>query len=143
MPIAKVDHLPSWLLSRANARSHALVQGAFDEVQLRPVHSRTLLALDEHGALSQADLGRHLGLDRKDVAVTLDLLTDRRLVRRRPDPADGRRNVVSLTEAGRKLVPELDRILADVQDQILAPLSSRERATLTDILFKMSGSDAG
>jgi len=46
-------------------REHA----AFAEFALRPVHYRLMAALEEHGDLSQVALGRHLGLDRKDVAV--------------------------------------------------------------------------
>ncbi len=137
MPVTRVARQPSWLLSRANARAQALLQSAFADTGLRPVHYRTLAGVDEHGPLSQADLGRHTGLDRKDVALTLDLLTERGLVERSPDPTDARRNVVTLTDAGAALLPALDRLLAQVQREVLAPLSADERRTLTRLLARL------
>jgi MarR family transcriptional regulator, lower aerobic nicotinate degradation pathway regulator len=138
MPPAKLAGLPTWLLSRANARSQAVLTDAFAEFDLRPIHFRTLSTLGEYDALSQADLGRLLHLDRKDVAVTLHELEDRRLVDRSPDPADGRRNVVTLTDDGRDLLPRLERLVGDVQAQVLSPLTAAERTTLITILAKLS-----
>lgn len=139
--VRRVSVLPTWLLSRANARAQRLLQDAFAERALRPVHYRMLAALDEHGDLSQAELGRHLALDRKDVAVALDDLAERGLLRRRPDPADGRRNLVVLGDAGWALLPDLDLILARVQDDVLAPLSERQRATLVALLARLAPPD--
>jgi DNA-binding MarR family transcriptional regulator len=135
--VSSVDHLPTWLLSRANARAQALLVAAFAEFGLRPVHYRTLAALAEHGGLSQAGLAGHLLLDRKDVAVSLDLLGDRRLVLRAPDPADGRRNVVLLTGEGRRLLPRLERALAAVQREVVGPLTDEEAGVLVGLLAKL------
>lgn len=138
MPRPPLADLPTWLLSRANARSQALLADAFADLDLRPIHFRTLSTLGEYDALSQADLGRLLRLDRKDVAVTLGELEGRRLVGRSPDPSDGRRNVVTLTADGRELLPSLERIVDGVQDQVLSPLSAAERTELIAILAKLS-----
>lgn len=125
------------MLSRANARAQRILQDAFANMGLRPVHYRAIAALDEHGELSQAQLGRHLRLDRKDVAVAVDFLCSRDLVSRSPDPSDGRRNIIALTDAGTRLLPQLDRRLGEVQDQVLAPLSAREAKTLLSLLAKL------
>jgi len=138
MPPSKLAGLPTWLLSRANARSQALLADAFAELDLRPIHFRTLSTLGEYAALSQADLGRLLHLDRKDVAVTLHELEGRRLVGRSPDPTDGRRNVVTLTDDGRDLMPRLERIVDDVQTEMLSPLTAAEQAELTTLLTKLA-----
>jgi DNA-binding MarR family transcriptional regulator len=142
MPVSRVADLPTWMLSRANARAQGLLYEAFAEVGLRPVHYRAMAALDEHGDLSQAELGRHLGLDRKDVAVAVDFLSGRDLISRSPDPADARRKIVALTDAGRGLLPALNRALAEVQRQVLAPLSAREAKDLLRLLAKLGGTSA-
>jgi MarR family transcriptional regulator, lower aerobic nicotinate degradation pathway regulator len=142
VPVSRVAHQPTWLLSRANARAQAILYTAFAEEGVRPVHYRTLAALDEHGEMSQAELGRHLGLDRKDVAVALDHLAGRRLVSRRADPADGRRNVVTLTASGRRLLPRLDGVLGDVQERVLEPLSASERGVLVSLLARLADEGA-
>ncbi|MFF3517784.1 MarR family transcriptional regulator [Streptomyces sp. NPDC002573] len=45
-----------------------------------------MATLEEHGDLSQADIGRHLGLDRNDVNGILNRLEGADRIHRRPDP---------------------------------------------------------
>jgi DNA-binding MarR family transcriptional regulator len=68
-------------------------------------------------------------------------LAERGLVERAPDPLDGRRNVVSLTPAGRRHLRTLDRQLAGIQDDLLAALSPAERRTLVALLTRVVGAE--
>ena len=133
----RVAGQPTWLLSRANARAQGILLEAFAGAGVRGYHFRLLAALEQHGPSSQADLGRATGIDRSDVVAMLDDLTGWRLARRDPDPADRRRNVVSITDAGRSRLVELDAVLAGVQDAVLEPLSDRERTALLRLLRKL------
>lgn len=135
--LERIRRQPTWLLGRAQLQAHTLLQQAFVAAGSRPYHYRALAALDEHGAMSQADLGRRTGIDRSDVVATLNELAGQSLVRREPDPADGRRNIVKLTRKGRTELLRLDAVLADIQDQVLAPLTRSERATLVKLLEKL------
>lgn len=137
MPVTRVTSATTWLLGRANARAQRLLAEGFAAFGLRPLHYRALAALDEHGELSQAELGRHLALDRKDVTVALDSLAQRGLVERTPDAGDRRRNVVALTDAGRELLPQLDHALQSVQARVLEPLTGREASQLRATLAKL------
>ena len=66
--------LPSWLLSEAARRGHVLVTEGFAAEGLRKPHFTVLVALSELGPSSQAELGRRLWIDRKNmVAVINDL----------------------------------------------------------------------
>jgi DNA-binding MarR family transcriptional regulator len=76
-------------------------------------------------------------MDRSDVAATVNELAARGLVQRAPDPADRRRNVISITPAGTAHLQRLDELLADVQDELLAPLSPAERQQLTGLLNRI------
>ena len=93
------------------------------------------------GELSQAELGRHLTMDRKDVSVAVDLLGERRLVERRADPKDRRRAIVALTSEGRALLPRLHAALGAAQEAVVAPLTAREAAELTKLLAKLGAGD--
>src|SRR5215510_5867268 len=103
-PLDRVAGRATWRLSRANARAQSLLAAAFATEGLRGYHFRLLAALDQYGPSSQADLGRNTGIDRSDVVAALNELVDDGLAQRTPDPADGRRNVVTLTRRGRSTV---------------------------------------
>jgi MarR family transcriptional regulator, lower aerobic nicotinate degradation pathway regulator len=99
---------------------------------------RLLAALDQYGPASQADLGRHTGIDRSDVVATLNDLVSSGLARREPDKADRRRNIVTMTTRGARKLERLDEILHEVQDAVLAPLTPNERKTFVRLLAKLN-----
>jgi DNA-binding MarR family transcriptional regulator len=59
----------------------------------------TLEALS-HGSLRLSDLGKRLGIAPSTLTRNLKRLEERRLIRKEPDPADGRAQRVALTDAG-------------------------------------------
>jgi DNA-binding MarR family transcriptional regulator len=136
--LRRVAGRPTWLLSRANARSQRLLGDAFAAEGVRGYHFRLLAALDQYGAASQADLGRFTGIDRSDVVATLNDLVVRGFAERRPDPTDRRRNVVTLTRRGASTLERLDAVLDDVQEAMLEPLTANERRTLVRLLAKLT-----
>ena len=96
-----------------------------------------LAVLDEAGPISQAELGRRSNIDRSDIVADINELSERHLVERVPDHTDRRRNVVTLTASGRRHLRKLDKLLADVQDDLLAPLAPDEREHLVDLLSRV------
>jgi MarR family transcriptional regulator, lower aerobic nicotinate degradation pathway regulator len=136
--LERVAGRPTWLLSRANARAQGLLGDALASEGFRGYHFRLLAALDQYGASSQADLGRHTGIDRSDVVATLNDLVAGGLARREPDPVDRRRNIVKITRRGQTTLAHLDAVLDGVQDAVLAPLTEPERATVKRLLEKLS-----
>jgi MarR family transcriptional regulator, lower aerobic nicotinate degradation pathway regulator len=76
-------------------------------------------------------------MDRSDVVAALNDLASCGQVQRAPDPADHRRNVITITPAGTAHLQRLDGLLAGVQDELLAPLSSDERDQLTRLLSRV------
>ena len=136
--LRRVAGRPTWLLSRANARSQSLLAAAFAAEGLRGYDFRLLAALDQYGPSSQAELGRHTGIDRSDVVATVNDLVSNGLVLREPDPGDRRRNVVTITKRGARTLERLDAALDGVQDAVLAPLTSAERKTFVRLLAKLN-----
>jgi MarR family transcriptional regulator, lower aerobic nicotinate degradation pathway regulator len=136
--LQRVAGRPTWLLSRAQARAHNLLADAFAAEGVRGYHFRLLAALDQYGPASQADLGRHTGIDRSDVVATVNELVDRGFAVRKADRVDRRRNVVSITKRGAAALNRLDVVVDDVQAAVLAPLTPNERVTLVRLLTKLS-----
>ncbi|MEU7847678.1 MarR family transcriptional regulator [Micromonospora parva] len=128
---------PSWLLNQAAAHASRLISEGFAAHELRGYHYRLLAALAEGGPASQADLGRRCGIDRSDVVAAVNDLAGRGLVVRAPDPADRRRNVISLTDAGTDEAHRMTDTVGRVQDDLLAPLSTAERDQLTRLLTRL------
>ena len=128
---------PTWLISQVSARAHRLLTDRLAAVGARGYHYRLLAALAEFGPSSQASLGRRTRMDRSDVVAAVSELAAQGLVDRAADPADRRRNVVTLTPRGTARLERLDHVLADVQDELLAPLSGAERAELARLLTRL------
>jgi DNA-binding MarR family transcriptional regulator len=134
---ARLVARPTWLLTRAHARAHALLAAAFATAGVRGYDYRVLAALAEFGPASQASIGQAAGMDPSDVVATLNRVIAANAVARRQDPADRRRNVVSITDQGRALLERLDDVVAAVQDEVLAPIPPEERATFLDQLARL------
>ena len=136
-PPTRLAELPSWLISETSRQAHRLLTEKLAAAGSRGYDYRLLAALQEFGPASQARLGRRTGMDRSDVAAVLNDFADRGLAERSPDPADGRRNVITITPAGTAHLQRLDGLLADVQDELLAPLSPAEREQLISLLTRV------
>jgi MarR family transcriptional regulator, lower aerobic nicotinate degradation pathway regulator len=135
----RVKDRPTWLLSRAHARSLATLQAGFETGGngLRGYHYRLLAALEQWGPASQADLGRDTGIDRSDVTAALLQLERRGLVERRVDPDHKRRNIVTITAEGDDALRALDGVIERVQQDVLAPLTPAEQRQLVALLSRL------
>ena len=134
---ARLKAKSTWLISQVAARSHGLLTERLAAAGARGYHYRLLAALAEFGPSSQASLGRRTRMDRSDVVAAVGELAAEGLVERAADPADRRRNVVTLTPRGTARLERLDQVLAAVQDELLAPLSGAERAELARLLTRL------
>jgi DNA-binding MarR family transcriptional regulator len=134
---ARLTGKPTWLISQVSTLAHRLLTEKLATAGARGYHYRLLAALQEFGPASQASLGRRTSMDRSDVVAAINELASRGQVQRAPDPADHRRNVISITPAGATHLQRLDGLLADVQDELLAPLSPGERDQLTGLLSRV------
>jgi DNA-binding MarR family transcriptional regulator len=68
---------------------------------------RTALSqLDRTGPTTSSALAREAQITAQAMGATLNALRERGLVERRPDPRDGRRAVLSVTDAGRKALAD-------------------------------------
>jgi DNA-binding MarR family transcriptional regulator len=133
----RLRQLPSWLLTQNARIATRLVSHELDALGAHRRQFAVLAALEEFGPASQADLGRRCGIDRSDMVALVNDLSAADQVDRAPDPAGGRRNVVTITSTGRKRLRTLTTRLSRVQDELLAPLSARERTQLIDLLQRV------
>ncbi|WP_251095630.1 MarR family transcriptional regulator [Streptomyces sp. Caat 7-52] len=140
-PLPAIRSLPSWLLGRAAARGRALVADALAAEGLKMWHYVVLSAVRDLAPVAQADLGRAVSLDPKDVVGILNDLQSAGLVDRTPDPRDRRKNAVTLTGEGGLLLARCEEAARGANDRLLAPLSAAERDQFMGLLIRISGTD--
>ncbi|WP_278265747.1 MarR family transcriptional regulator [Nocardia sp. AG03] len=126
------------LTSMTAAQMTRVSRTALRAAGARKDHFVVLAALAEFGPASQAGLSDRTDVYRSDLVAVLNDLEDGGWVRRAPDPADKRRNVITITELGEGRLAELDRILDGVNEQVMAPLDDDERAQLFGLLARVN-----
>jgi MarR family transcriptional regulator, lower aerobic nicotinate degradation pathway regulator len=134
---ARLRSLPSRLLTQTAMHADRLVNQGLAGADARKWHYAVLAALQEFGPASQAALSRRTGIYRSDLVAVTNELAGRGLIERTPDPDDRRRNVITLTAQGRRYLRRLDKLVATLQDDLLAPLTQPERDQLVQLLARL------
>lgn len=96
--------------------------------------ARLVFEIGARPGTTALDLRSRLGLDSGHLARQLRSLEERELVAVRPDPADRRRRVVTLTRRGAALRRRLDDRSEDLAARLVEPLTDRQRERLADAL---------
>ena len=92
--------------------------------------ARVLFELAHRDDVAVSELRRELDLDAGYLSRILSGFTASGLAAREKSAADGRRQVVRLTDEGRRAFDELDRLQAGAIDTLLAPLDDGQRTQL-------------
>ncbi|MEV7322315.1 MarR family transcriptional regulator [Streptomyces sp. NPDC093970] len=126
----------------AFSRLRRRIREVAQDADLTPSQESALTLVAKHGAATASALASAEGVRPQSMATTLTALDQQGLIRRSPDPTDGRRQLVTLTEAGQARV-EGNR---QVRDEWLARAfeeryTEEERQTLRtafDLLERLS-----
>jgi MarR family transcriptional regulator, transcriptional regulator for hemolysin len=124
------------LLSQA---SHALVTeltAGLTELGISP-RAHCVLSKAMGNELTQSQLAGLCGLDKTTMVVTIDELEKAGLAERRLLSTDRRARIISVTEAGERLVAEGRHIVAQIYDNVLAVLPDGERVAFVDALTRL------
>ncbi|MEP7112633.1 MAG: MarR family transcriptional regulator, partial [Ilumatobacteraceae bacterium] len=104
-------------------------------IELTPPQSIALRKLLD-GPLPMGSVAEVLSCDASTLTGIADRLEERGLIQRRLDPSDRRVKLLALTDAGRELVSSIDGpFTAEIPGFV--NLSETERATLTQLLFRL------
>jgi DNA-binding MarR family transcriptional regulator len=96
----------------------------------------TLASLQAGGATSQQDLCISMHLDPNNCVLLLNEMEHAGHVERKRDPADRRRHIVEITEAGREALKHAERVMEGLEGEVLGALSPEERVLLRDLLAR-------
>jgi DNA-binding MarR family transcriptional regulator len=91
----------------------------------------------DNKAVSQQELETALLIDANSVVLLLNELEAAGFSVRRRDPADRRRHLVELTDAGREALDRAEKAREGIEDDILADFTPEERVALTKLLRRV------
>ena len=138
MPSGAPRHAKAaYLLARVGRTQSVRFAERVQSIGLRPKHFAVLNAISLADGASQQEIGGRMGLDPSGLVGAIDELERMGLVERRRDPADRRRHLVSLTDAGRDAVRRLRTLTSRVETDFVSPLAEAERETLHALLLKL------
>ncbi|MGW7332552.1 MarR family winged helix-turn-helix transcriptional regulator [Streptomyces sp. NPDC054840] len=132
-----IQSLPSWRVGRVAARGRELVAAAIAAEGLKLMHHAVLAATAEYGPVAQADLGRRLAVDPKDMVGMLNHLQEAGLVLRSPNPDDRRKNAVTVTPEGTAVLARCAALAEAANAEFLAPLDPAEQEHLVALLTRL------
>lgn len=120
----------SYVITRlaAVARAHCADQLA--AVGLSQHQHAVLCCLGEFGPACQRDVAARLGVDSGDMVAFVDRLQEAELIRRDRDPRDRRRQILTITPAGERLLGRVEKLLDAAEPDLLDGLSAAERDAL-------------
>jgi DNA-binding MarR family transcriptional regulator len=130
-------HLGYWMRRVSNQVSGAFAR-ALEARGCSVAEWVALRHLHEHGRLAPAELAERVGMTRGAVSKILDKLEARGWVGRKPSPDDGRSHTVSLSAAGRRVLPSLARLADENDARFFDCLGAREQARLRLLLQKVA-----
>jgi DNA-binding MarR family transcriptional regulator len=138
-PAPSVDSEITWLLHRAAQRMRGATGEQAQQHGLALRDYIVLSALDKTPGLTQAELGKSLGLDKTTLMSQLDGLERRGLVVRHSDPRDRRLRIPVITEDGESLRATVADACAEVEASVLDSFGRDEVQTLRRLLFAIIG----
>ena len=101
---------------------------------LRASQASLVLNVDRRFGTRLTELARRAGVTKQAMMIVVDDLEVRGLVRRTPDPEDGRAKVVRLTARGRTFAAECRRAVAAVEARTRRTLGGRRYEGLREAL---------
>jgi MarR family transcriptional regulator, transcriptional regulator for hemolysin len=127
----------SYLLTHTAHVLTTRMSAAFEEIGITPRAYCVLFhALEEER--TQIQLAEISDLDKTTMVVTVDELEKAGLAERRPSSRDRRARVISVTEAGERIVTEGTRIADRVHREVLEVLPESEGDVLVSALTRLA-----
>lgn len=136
-PPAELTGRLAYLLKHAQLGLAELTASALEPYPVSGRELAVLTVLAGNEPASQQRAAQRLGVDRTTMVGLIDALEGKGLVRRHADAGDRRRNVVTLTEAGRDTMRLAGQAAEEAERRFLAPLRAEDARRLKTALLAL------
>ena len=126
------------LLRRAYYRAKGNTTRLLKDVGITPMQAATVMTLHRRGPLSQAELGRAIGMEPANVHGLVARLKKQSLVDVEPHPTDQRQVRVALSLQGEQQAGAIARLSLASAAETLEPLTPAERDRLMELLARIA-----
>jgi MarR family transcriptional regulator, transcriptional regulator for hemolysin len=141
--ISKDENTIAILLHDVAHQLRVLIDAKAQPYNLTRMKWLALAILDRQDGISQSELAEKMDIERSSVGRLLDRMEQRGFIRRVPDAQDRRFVRVFITDEGRPLLEELEKVSSDVKKIAISGLSKKELDDLTNTLLIMKNNLKG
>lgn len=128
-----------FLLSWNGRRAATEFTKALEPLGLRPLQFGLLTLIEVNPGKAQKELVSDSMIDPSSMVAVIDELEELGLAERRRHATDRRKHAVHLTAKGKRTLERARKVASGMTEELLAPLSERERETLRRLLRKLAG----
>lgn len=132
--VIDIDQHPGHVIRRLHQISVGIFLQETSELAVTPVQYAALQVVHNQPGIDQRTLARAIALDASTTGGVVDRLEARGWLERRMSPDDRRARQLFLTPAGEQGLVDTLPALQRAQDQILAPLTPRQRTEFMRLL---------
>lgn len=137
MTIETLKQMPGHLIRRAQQLSTAIFNEKMAEFDLTSVQFIALVAVSEIKGLDATRLAELIHFDRATIGGVIERLERKALIARETSQHDKRIKELAITPAGKAIIAVSFQTVEAVQEELLAPLSAKERVTLLSLLDRV------
>lgn len=130
------DHLGYWMRQVSNHVSRSFAR-KLEGMGVTTAEWVLMRVLYDVRSLAPSRVAEELGMTRGAISKLADRLIGKGMLVRTPCPEDGRAQLLSLSEQGRALVPELARLADENDDEFFRDLTEGERSRMEAMLRKI------
>lgn len=134
---------PGHLIRRAQQIAVAEFVRALADFDITPVQFALLNAVIDAPGVDQVTLAKTVAFDPATSGSVIGRLEAKGWLRREADVQDRRRKLLFVTPEGTQAVAQMSSAVAQVQKNILAPLSAQDQTQFLDLLVRLVAGHEG
>lgn len=131
-----------WHIQRLAAQLDTAMNRALEPHGLTIQQFAVVMTLIEHDGLTQREVGSRFRAPAYAITRAIDALEQDGFLERRPHPTSRRTNTVHATARSRALVPDLVKLIKDVNARLMTRLDQDQRGQLRDLLSSILSDNA-
>ncbi|MDO9417551.1 MarR family winged helix-turn-helix transcriptional regulator [Pararhizobium sp.] len=126
-------------LALVNRKLRSLFDAKVKERGLTLSRARALFSLSKQDGLNQRDLAEELDIETPTMVRLLDGMEKQGFVERRAEQSDRRVKRVHMTDYGRSIAAEIDRLACEIRKELLGGVEEGDVTVALDVLRTMAG----